>query len=590
MPSAVARDGAERGASMLARQHALAVEAEAKVAGATIAIRGRGANLAAAPLPQSIIHCVARPEVLRPDPERQACDAGRQASDARFRTLMDAADAFFLQDEDGRVLDVNRQACFSLGYARHELIGKTPFDIDPDADETLGQSVRDHLEAGQTATSESRHRRKDGTLFPVEVRVYAFREGDRMFRVSVVRDISERKQAEATRVRLEEELRQSQKMAVIGTLASGIAHDFNNILGAILGYGELAQGRAMDGRSIEDELDQVMQAGQRGKRLVDHILAFSRCAVAERVPVHVQSVVDEVLRLLAGSLPVGVQLARNLRAGDTALLGDATQLHQVAMNLCTNAIQAMPHGGVMSVRLDRVTTRKPRTLSHGRLQPGEHVRLRVSDTGAGISRAVQGRIFDPFFTTKGVGKGTGLGLSLVHGIVTDWQGAVELESRDGHGATFSIWVPACGETTPPRRHEDAELPRGTGQSVLVVDDELPLMRLAEETLAQLGYAPSGFQSSRAALDAFAADPDRYDLVLTDETMPELTGTRLAREIRKLRSDVPVMLMSGHPGAKLTAGARAAGIAGILPKPLLSRDIAESLVRVLRQRDVRALQP
>ena len=420
--------------------------------------------------------------------------------------------------------------------------------------------------------------------------MHAFQGVDGTSRVSLVRDVGERNHAETARIRLEEELRQAQRMAAIGTLAGGIAHDFNNILGAILGYAELAQTRAMAGRPIGDALDQVMQAGQRGKRMVDHILAFSRSAVAERAPVHVQSVVDEVLRWLAAWLPPDVKLERDLGAGDAALLGDATQLHQVAMNLCTNAIQAMPHGGLLSVRLDRIATTEPRALSHGILPPGQHVRLRVSDTGTGVPRTVQERIFDPFFTTKGVGMGTGLGLSLVHGIVADWQGAIDLESRDGHGTTFTVWAPTCGEATPPRTEETAELPRGNGQSVLVVDDELPLVRLAEETLAQLGYDPSGFHSSRTALDAFAADPERYDLVLTDETMPELGGTELAHEIRRLRADVPIMLMSGHPGAQLTAGAQAAGIAGILHKPLLSRDLAESLGRVLARSRGLAFQP
>jgi PAS domain S-box-containing protein len=534
--------------------------------------------------PLSIIDYAPRSEDVRLGVERQGLEVERRASDARFRALVDSTvDAFFLQDEYGRLLDVNRQACRSLGYARQELIGRIPFEIDPDADGILRQRVRERLAAGEAATFEGRQRRKDGSAFPVEVRVSAFREGDRTLRVSLVRDISERKQAEATRVRLEEELGRARKLAAIGSLAGGIVHDFNNILGAIVGYGELAQGRAISGRSIEVELDQVMQAGRRGKRLVDHILAFSRSAVAERVPVHVQSVVDEVLRLLAASLPAGVQLEPDLRAGDVALLGDSTQLHQVAMNLCSNAIHAMPHGGILSVRLDRVTTTEPRALSHGILQSGEHVRLRVADTGTGIARAVQERIFEPFFTTKAFGKGTGLGLSLVHGIITDWQGAVELESRDGHGTTFSVWVPTCGETAPPRTEQTAEPPRGNGQSVLVVEHELPLLRLAEETLAQLGYDPCGFQSSRAALDAFAADPDCYDLLLTDETMPELTGTQLAGEIRKLRSDIPILLMSGHPGAQLKDVAEAAGVTGILHKPLCCRDIAESLARVLFSR-------
>ena len=394
------------------------------------------------------------------------------------------------------------------------------------------------------------------------------------------REMAERKRAEAGRIRLEQRLRQAEKMEAIGTLAGGIAHDFNNILGAILGYGEIAQGKANDGRRLDDELEQVMQAGQRGKRLVEHILAFSRSAVVDRVPVHVQSVVEETLQMLSASLPPGVRLEHALSAGDAALLGDATQLHQVVMNLCTNALQAMPQGGVLSVTLDRVALAEPRNSPHGVLRQGEHLRLRVSDTGSGIPRAMQERVFDPFFTTKGVGKGTGLGLSLVHGIVADWQGAIELASSEGAGTTFTIWLPACGETTPPPIEDVSALPHGNGESVLIVDDEAALVRIAEETLAQLGYDPAGFTSSLAALEAFRADPGSYDLVLTDETMPELTGSQLAREIRKLRPDVPIMLMSGYRGANLSAAAQAAGVTGILHKPLMSRDLAEAIASAL----------
>ncbi|HUP09828.1 MAG TPA: AAA family ATPase, partial [Caldimonas sp.] len=249
--------------------------------------------------------------------ELRQAEEDRRASEARFRTLVEfAADAFFLQDEDGTLLDVNRQACAGLGYAREELIAMHVSDFDPGADETSRREIRERLAGGETVTFESRHRRKDGSEFPVEVRVRAFRQGGRMLRVSLARDISERKDAEAQRAHLEEELRRSQKMEAVGTLAGGIAHDFNNILGAILGYGELAQRKVREGRAIDEELDQVMQGGNRGKRLVEQILAFSRSGLGHQVPVHVQSVVTEALALLAASLPAGVRLQQRLAAGD----------------------------------------------------------------------------------------------------------------------------------------------------------------------------------------------------------------------------------------------------------------------------------
>jgi CheY-like chemotaxis protein len=217
------------------------------------------------------------------------------------------------------------------------------------------------------------------------------------------------------------------------------------------------------------------------------------------------------------------------------------------------------------------------------LEPGAYVRLAVSDTGGGIPQAAMDRIFDPFFTTKGVGKGTGLGLSLVHGIVADCHGAIDVATCEGAGTTFTVWLPYGGETVLPPDEDTTELPQGSGESVMVVDDERPLVRLAEETLAELGYDPAGFDSSVAALEAFRAEPQRYDLVLTDQTMPDLTGTDLARELRRLRPDLPIVLMSGYKGPQLTTLAQDVGVSEILHKPLVGRDIAEALVRAIRAR-------
>jgi CheY-like chemotaxis protein len=302
--------------------------------------------------------------------------------------------------------------------------------------------------------------------------------------------------------------------------------------------------------------------------------------VSERAPVNVQSVIEETLELLAASLPRGVRLEKKLDSGSAAVIGDATQLHQVAMNLGTNAVQAMEHGGVLTVVLDRVDVREARPLSQGALSPHPYVRLTVGDTGAGIERTVLEQIFNPFFTTKAVGEGTGLGLSLVHGIVADMGGAIDVTTKVGTGTTFEVWLPVAGESAKPASEVARELPRGHGETVMIVDDERPLVALAEEMLADLSYEPVGYDSSVAALQAFRADPQRFDLVLTDETMPDLVGTELAREILQLRPDVPIVLMSGYAGAQLAERAGAVGIREVLRKPLVSSDIAESLARVL----------
>jgi PAS domain S-box-containing protein len=393
-------------------------------------------------------------------------------------------------------------------------------------------------------------------------------------------DITAQKQAQADKEQLEAQLRQSQKMEAIGTLAGGIAHDFNNILGAILGYGELAHGQSAQGSPLRRYLDNVMHAAGRAKDLVDRILGFSRSGLGERVPVDIQSVVEETLELLAASLPAGIRLEKKLEARNAAVTGDATHLHQVVMNLCTNALHAMEGSGELGVVLERVEVSEHRSLARGSLPPGQYVRLVVSDTGTGVPPEAFERMFDPFFTTKSVGAGTGLGLSLVHGIVSDLGGAIDVTTKAGEGTTFGIWLPISGEISSPGLEAVRELPRGNGEMVMIVDDERPLVALAEEMLAELGYEPVGFDSSTAALQAFLADPQRFDLILTDEAMPDLVGTELARRIRQVRSGVPIILMSGYGGAQLAQRAGGIGVNDVLRKPLQRRDLAESLGRVL----------
>ncbi len=404
----------------------------------------------------------------------------------------------------------------------HELIGRTPgspittrsevltnTDIHPDDRDRIERAFREHLE-GRTERYELEYRvrHSDGEWHWLLVRGRCLRDalGNPQRFVGSAIDITERKRAETEKERLELQLRKSQKMEALGTLAGGVAHDFNNILGAILGYGEIAQKDATEGSALRRCIDNVMHAGARGKALVERILAFSRSGLGERIPVNVQAVAEEAMELLTASLPPGVRVTHKLEAGDAAVMGDATEFHEVFMNLCTNALQAMPDGGELEVGLDTTELRETRGVSHGELAAGRYVRVVVRDTGTGIAPEVVDRIFDPFFTTKPVGQGTGLGLSLVHGIVVDVGGGIDVVSAPGAGTTFTVWLPIVGSARAPARHTSAQAPRGNGEVVMVVDDEPALLALMEEMLAVLGYEPAGFSSGNAALEALAADP------------------------------------------------------------------------------------
>jgi PAS domain S-box-containing protein len=395
-------------------------------------------------------------------------------------------------------------------------------------------------------------------------------------------DVTDRHEAEDELRRLEKQLRQAQRLEAMGTLAGGIAHDFNNILGAILGYGEMALRDAPRGSRLRRDLDSINAAGERGRALVERILAFSRSGMSERVAVHVEKIVRESIDLLSASLPPGVTVATDLRAGRAAIRGDPTQVHQVVMNLATNGVQAMTSGGLLRVLLDTVRVDSPRIATTGTVAAGDYVRLKVTDRGSGIPTGILDRIFDPFFTTKEVGVGTGLGLSLVHGIVTEVGGAIDVETAPGSGSVFTVYLPRAGDAVDRKDDETPELPRGDGQRVLVVDDEEPLVRLTTQTLEGLGYAPAGFTSSTAALEAFRANPAIFDAVITDERMPGLSGSALIREVRDIRRTIPILLVCGYLGGTVADRGYNAGADEVLKKPLSARDLANSLARVLQE--------
>jgi signal transduction histidine kinase/ActR/RegA family two-component response regulator len=380
------------------------------------------------------------------------------------------------------------------------------------------------------------------------------------------------------RERLAAHLHQSQKLEALGTLAGGIAHDFNNILGAILGYGELAQHDAAPGSTQRRYVDNIVLAANRARDLVARILAFSRPGINEARPIVLQQIVRETIELLLPSLPSEVRVETQLGAEAAVVLGDAAQLHLVVGNLVSNAVHAVDGCGRVTVALDMTHIEAARDLAVGHLRPGRYALLTVTDTGPGIAADVLGRMFDPFFTTKPVGVGTGLGLSLVHASVLDHKGAIALRSGPDVGTEFRIYLPLTDQR-PAIETEPAAAPHGHGEVILVVDDEAALVHLAEEVLASIGYEPVGCVGAQEALQVFGADPKRFDALLTDVLMSGLAGPELAMELRKLNPDLPVILMSGYCGANVKAGAAAVDARAILPKPLKAAQLAQCLANL-----------
>jgi len=383
------------------------------------------------------------------------------------------------------------------------------------------------------------------------------------------------------RALLDAQLREAQKLEALGTMAGGIAHDFNNILGAILGFGELAAERAPPDARLRHALAAILEAGRRGKALVDQILTVSRRAPLRRSSVAPAAVLREVRDLLAGSVTEGVTVRLRVADESVRIMGDPTRLHQLVMNLATNAAHAMEQGGQLELSLHIRQIDEAIALSHGRLAPGLHAVIGVSDTGTGIAPEVMARMFDPFFSTKGPGRGTGLGLALVYAIVKEMNGAVDVTSRVGKGTTVEVYVPA---TQQPAERESVGTPearRASAQTILVVDDDRLMLSLAEEILAELGCEPVGYDTAQKALAAFEAQPQRFDAVLVDERMPGMSGTELAARVRALRPDLAVIVVTGYGGPDLAERARAAGVARVIAKPYSASTLKEALQPALR---------
>jgi signal transduction histidine kinase/CheY-like chemotaxis protein len=403
----------------------------------------------------------------------------------------------------------------------------------------------------------------------------------------VTRDITARLYAEEQlrQAQQDAQRRQAQKMEAIGVLAGGIAHDFNNILSAILGYTDLALRKVAPSGPIALYLQEVLTAGRRAQSLVLQILTFSRASEPERLPVQLRLIAKEALKLLRASLPTTIDIRQDIDHYDGTVLADPTQMHQVLMNLCANAEYAMRDtGGILEVRLDTVELDTSAVAHYAELVPGSYVRLTIRDTGHGITPEVVTRVFEPFFTTKGVGQGTGMGLAVVHGIVISHGGAIRLQSTPGQGTTCEVYLPRLDQVVDDTTSRDEALPAGKGM-ILFIDDEEAIVRVGQRMLEKLGYQAVVHTSSLAALETFRQTPHHFDLVITDQTMPHMTGEALACELRRLRPDLPIILCTGFSHTIDAEKAQSQGIDAFLMKPLVARDLGLAIQHVLAQRAV-----
>jgi PAS domain S-box-containing protein len=435
-----------------------------------------------------------------------------------------------------------------------------------------------------------------GTVFEEEQRIYRtdgdmrhfYTRAEPMFDdagevvmlVGVSRDITRRKRIEMARHELELQVRQLQRLEAIGTLAGGIAHDFNNILGATMGYTDMALMELEEEHPAYECLQEIEKASLRAKDLVNQILGFSRHIERERETLVLEGVVREALGLMRASLPANIEIQERLRARDVKVHCDGSQVHQVVVNLCTNASHAMPEGGVLRVELDHIRCSEPMAMAAGELSPGSYARLSLTDDGHGMDEGTRQRIFEPFFTTKESDQGTGLGLSTVQGIVLDHQGGIVVRSRPGEGTTFEVYLPVDDRAAPVQAQPVRITPEGHRETVLFLDDEVSLMGLGEKMLGRLGYRAMAFNSAIAALDVFRRDPERFDLVITDLRMPEMSGLDVAQEMRQIRPNIPIVLTTGYSDPKLEEHVANGLVQGTLLKPFNLAAIGDCVGRAL----------
>jgi len=523
---------------------------------------------------------------------RKQADAALRASEARYRLLFEMeSDAILLIDVPTlRIVDANRAALQLYGYPREELLGLAAPSLSTDPERTA-RAIR--ANSGPARVPLRLHRKRDASVFPVEIANNALNLDGRPMLLAAIRDVTERQRAEEARSQLEAQLRQAQKMEAIGHLTGGIAHDFNNILTSIMGYIALAGERPCVGEDtrLAHYLDQAQTAVRRARDLIHQMLTFSRGQRGEPRPVALSAVIQEATKLLRSILPSSVELNADQARDLPQTLIDPVHVEQVLMNLCINARDAMNHAGTIRLELRATQYVGTACTSCRQLVAGPYLEFAVSDNGPGIPDDVMDRMFEPFFTTKEVGKGSGMGLATVHGIVHEYGGHVLVETRAGAGATFRILLPPLPHSPPAGGDADREanatrpLPTRLSGRVLVVDDEEMVAQLMYEMLSGWGLQTTVMRNPLEAYDWFAQDPTRIDLVLSDYTMPRLNGLELAQRLTLIRPELPVLLYSGYGTDIDPREASRHGVCGVFSKPVEPSTLIEILREHLPSADV-----
>lgn len=505
----------------------------------------------------------------------------------RLREVVESSPSGLLMiDARGTIVLVNREVERLFGYSREELLGASIEKLVPHRfrDDHPGFRASFAMDPRARAMGAGRDLfglRNDGVEVPVEIGLRPVATPEGLFVISSIVDISARKAAEEERRRLEEQLRQSQKMEAVGRLAGGVAHDFNNILASILGYAELV-GEEIREPAQRTDLEEILRAARRGKEIVERILRFGRRQALELRLVDLMQVLGDAERLLRATLPATIEVSLQGPPAPLRILADATSMQQVVVNLAVNAADAMPSGGRVEILAEATYVRDHVARRHPELREGPHALIQVRDSGHGMDAATLARAMEPFFTTKPTGKGTGLGLSIVHGIVRDHGGVLWLESRPDEGTVVRLLVPS------PESEDDAERewspespPRGQGERVLVVDDEAALAALGRRRLAALGYRATAVESPLAALELLREGPGAFDLLISDYSMPGLTGLELAAAARALDPGLRILLLTGYTETFSEAEA-SRFVDRIERKPIPARELAVA-VRALLER-------
>jgi PAS domain S-box-containing protein len=517
---------------------------------------------------------------------RREAEEALAKRERKYRMLAEnTLDVIWAMDLDLTFTYVNPAVVRLMGYSPEEWIGsRLPEHCDEENFVKMAQIIADEVAKGSDGAGvilEVVLLNKNREPVPVEIhgRVMFDENGAPIFLQGVTRDISERKRAEKMRKDLESQLHQALRMESIGTLAGGIAHDFNNILSSIIGYTELSLDDVDRNTELASNLREVYTAGLRAKDLVKQILIFARQANEEIKPVQVDIIVKEALKFLRSSVPTSIEIRQDIES-DSLIMADPTQVHQIVMNLCTNAAQAMhEEGGVLSVGLTDVRLDSDFIKSDDDLKPGHYLKLSMSDTGSGMPPDVMKSIFEPYFTTKMPGEGTGMGLATVYGIVKNYGGKIMVESEVEKGSTFTVYLPITNKCTGAAPCQEEELPSGT-ERILFIDDEAPIAKMGSQILERLGYSVTMRTSGVEALELFRSKPKDFDLVITDMTMPNMTGDKLAMELIAFRADIPVILYTGYSKKISDETALEIGIKAFAYKPIVKADLAKTVRKVL----------